>query len=200
MTQLAGYLFDYGHVLVFLVPLLSCLALPVPASAIFMLAGTMAAAGEFSIAALWLTGFAGAVIGDQIGYLAARHYSKNVQDLAGRNAALRGGLERAGEFSEKWGGLSVFFSRWLASPLGPYVNITSGLTRYDWRQFTLWQMTGEAIWVSIYLGIGYVFSTQAQAIADLIGNAIWLLVAGAITYLLGRKLFSNHQHDRPVSS
>lgn len=200
MTELSAYLFEYGQVLVFLVPLLSCLALPVPASAVFMLAGTLAAAGEFNLAALWATGFMGAVVGDQIGYFISRHYSRHIHALAEHHSAVHDGLERANEFSRKWGGLSVFLSRWLASPLGPYVNITSGLTRYNWKRFTLWQMAGEAVWVSLYLGIGYAFSTQAQAVADLVGNAIWLLFAGGITYLIGRKLFSGHQHNQAANS
>ncbi|MCC0019473.1 MAG: DedA family protein [Nitratireductor sp.] len=191
MTDISGYLFDYGQPLVFLVPLLSCLALPVPASAIFMLAGTLAAAGDFDFLSLWLTGFAGAMAGDQIGYLASRHFSSRIQLLARRNNAMQSGLERARKFSDKWGGLSVFFSRWLASPLGPYVNVTSGLTRYDWHKFLAWGAAGEAVWVTLYLGIGYAFSAQAQAIADMIGNAVWLIIAAGVTILLGRKVFSS---------
>jgi membrane protein DedA with SNARE-associated domain len=86
--------------------------------------------------------------------------------------------------------MGVFLSRWLASPLGPYINFTSGLTRYNWSRFLFWGALGEAIWVSLYIGIGYAFSAQAQAIADMVGNVIWLLIAAGITVLLGRKLFS----------
>ena len=37
---------------------------------------------------------------------------------------------------------------------------------YDWSKFLIWGALGEAIWVSVYFGIGYAFSAQAQAIAD----------------------------------
>ncbi len=190
MTDLASILFEHGQTLVFLVPLLSCLALPVPASAIFMLAGTLAAEGDMDLQSVWIAGFAGAVIGDQIGFWGSRYFSARFRLLSQKNRAIHLGLERAAEFTKKHGGMGVFLSRWLASPLGPYINFTSGLTRYNWSRFLFWGALGEAIWVSLYIGIGYAFSAQAQAIADMVGNVIWLLIAAGITVLLGRKLFS----------
>lgn len=188
MTEVAALLFEHGLPLVFLVAFLSCLAVPVPASLVFMAAGTVAASGELALPGLWLSGLAGAVLGDQAGYFAARQFGSRLVGALSSDGKIASGIAKARLFEEKWGEQAIFFSRWLASPLGPWINLSSGLTRFSWYRFSLWQIAGEVVWVSLYLGLGYFLSDQATAIADMIGNAIWLIAAAAITWLLFARL------------
>ena len=57
----------YGLQVVFIVSFLSCLAVPLPASLVFMAAGTYAATGELSVGGVWLAGLLGAVLGEFFG-------------------------------------------------------------------------------------------------------------------------------------
>ncbi|MCB1420864.1 MAG: VTT domain-containing protein [Nitratireductor sp.] len=194
--EFATYLNDYGLPLVFAVAFLSCLAVPIPASLIFMAAGTLAAGGQFDITSLWLAGLAGALLGDHAGFLAGRFLSQRLEAFSEKHGKLATGLEKAHDFETRWGSAAIFFSRWLASPLGPWVNLSSGLTRVSWPSFLIWDIAGEAVWVTLYLGLGWMFSSQAQMIADLIGNAIWLVIAGGLTILLGRSLLKAAEERR----
>ena len=194
-AALASLIYSYGLPLVFVTAYASCLGIPVPASLIFMVAGSFAASGDFDPILLWLSGYAGAVSGDQSGYLIARFASQGVSKLFQNSGIWQTGIQKAREFSEKWGNLSIFFSRWLFSPLGPWINFSNGLTRYSWQRFTLWGMLGETVWVSLHLGVGYSFSTQAQEIADLLGNAIWLILAAGLTLWLGLKLWQRSKQN-----
>jgi len=83
----------------------------------------------------------------------------------------------------------VFFSRWLVSPLGPYVNFLSGGTRVNWLTFTLWDIAGEAVWVGLYVGLGFAFSDQLEAVGQILGNLSGALAAGLVTFALGWMLF-----------
>jgi membrane protein DedA with SNARE-associated domain len=182
----------YGLPLIFMIAFASCLALPVPASLAFMIAGTFAAGGQLPLAQTFIFGLAGAIAGDQSGYLIAKSllgHSGNNTGKARFGEKWKKGIEQARRFQQRWGKWSIFLSRWLASPLGPWVNFSSGITGYDWRIFTLWASLGEIVWVGIYVGLGYTFGGRVQAIADLIGNAIWLIVTLAIALAIGVKLF-----------
>ena len=201
--EFAAYLNDYGLPLVFAVAFLSCLAVPIPASLIFMAAGTLAAGGQFGITALWLAGLAGAVLGDKTGFFAGRLLSGRVLAFSQNHGKLAAGLGKAHDFETRWGAAAIFFSRWLASPLGPWINLSSGLTRVSWPSFLIWDVAGEAVWVTLYLALGWLFSSQAQMVADLIGNAVWLIIAFGLTVLLGRSLLKaarEHRHGNPPST
>ncbi len=68
-----------------------------------------------------------------------------------RRAALMG---KATGYLRDRGALAVFLSRWLFSPLGPYVNFAGGAARLDWGRFTWAGIAGETVWVALYVGLG----------------------------------------------
>nr|CAD6601085.1 DedA family protein [Rhizobium sp. Khangiran2] len=88
----------------------------------------------------------------------------------------------------RWSDLGIFLSRWLLSPLGPWINLYSGLTHYSWVRFSLLVIAGEFVWVSVYLGAGMLFSSSVAALADILGSLTWFLVTGTVAIALGWKL------------
>jgi membrane-associated protein len=93
-------------------------------------------------------------------------------------------MERARALSERWGGAGVFFSRWLFAPLGPSVNLVSGMVGAAWARFTFFDVLGEIVWVTLYLSLGYAFSRSIVEIAELTGDLAWFLAAGLVSALL----------------
>lgn len=172
----------YGLYIVSLSTFLSCLALPIPSSLVMLTAGAFVAAGDLPASATIITALAGAVAGDQIGYAIGRTTSSFVGRLTGKSAVLIG---KARSLANHHGGWAVFTSRWLFSPLGPYMNFVTGASRMSWLRFTLYDLAGEVVWVTIYISVGYAFAGQIEAIADIAGNFSATLAAGAITVGLG---------------
>ncbi len=176
----------YGLWLVASVTFLSCLAVPVPSSLLMIAAGSFAAAGDLSLTSITIAAFAGASVGDQVGFSIGRRGStflERMKNAGGQREIL---YNRAHVFSDKWGGIGVFLSRWLLSPLGPYVNFISGASGVKWPVFTLAAATGEAIWVTLYTGLGYVFSDQIEMVADIASNISGFLAAAVLAIVLGR--------------
>lgn len=174
----------YGLALVAVATFLSCLALPIPASLIMLSAGGFAAAGDL---VLWQAGaaaLAGAVAGDQLGFRVGRfgQHLLTGQGMAPRRAAV---MARATAYLRDNGAWAVFFSRWLVSPLGPYVNFAGGAARLDWGAFTRAGIAGEIVWVAIYVGLGAAFADDILALANLLGSASGLLAALAVAGVLG---------------
>jgi membrane protein DedA with SNARE-associated domain len=175
----------YGLYIVALATALSCMALPIPSSLIMLTAGAFVAAGDLNGAATFTTALAGAILGDQAGFTLGQRGSlwlDRARQNAGKSARL---IARAEGLAARWGGMGVFLSRWLFSPIGPYMNLVMGATRMNRTRFTLWGALGEVVWVTIYVGLGYVFGDQIEAVASIAGNFSGVLAAGAVTLGLG---------------
>lgn len=185
MTEtLLALVADYGVWALALTTFLSCLALPVPASLAMLAAGGFVASGDLGGPAVAAGAFAGAVLGDQTGYAAGRFGSGFLERLSahpGRGAMLRS----AADDLRRKGTPLVFFSRWLVSPLGPYVNLVAGATGLNWRRFALADVAGEAVWVALYVGLGFLFAGNVAALADILGNLSGLLAALAVVAAAG---------------
>lgn len=178
--------------------------IPLPTSILLMSAGALMSNGDISAAEAVMWALAGAVAGDQFGYFVGRLGREYIEAAGSRRPWLAGGLSKGQEFNAKWGAWSVFFSRWLVSPLGPWVNLTSGIAGYRWPLFTFWGVLGEAIWVSTHLTVGYVFSASIAGVAQIIANAGWAIGGLAVTALTGWLLWRRvrgraKQSDLPLT-
>lgn len=167
----------YGVWLLASATFLSCLALPIPASLLMLAAGGFVAAGDLSLPASAGAALAGAVAGDQTGYAAGRLGGAGLVGRLGQKAQP---VARARDLLSDKGGVAVFLSRWLFSALGPYVNVAAGAAGQPWVRFTLWGVAGEAVWVGLYVGLGYVFTGNLQAAADMAADMLGLLATGAV--------------------
>lgn len=180
---------NYGVFILMFVTFLSCLCVPIPSSLMMLAGGSFAATGDLNTTATVGAAYAGAVAGDNTGYLLARTFGSrltNWLDANPKRAKLR---DSAKSYMDKKGPISVFLSCWLVAPLGPYVNLVSGITRYNWVKFAFWGALGEVFWVGIYVGLGYNFSDQIMTLASMLGNISGLIVALLGAVLLGRWLW-----------
>jgi membrane protein DedA with SNARE-associated domain len=84
---------------------------------------------------------------------------------------------------------AIFLSRWLVSALGPYVNFAAGAARINWLGFTLPAIAGECVWVSIYIGLGWAFSSDIETLGATLGNLALAVGAGVVALILGRLLW-----------
>ncbi|MDH4412149.1 MAG: VTT domain-containing protein [Rhizobium sp.] len=179
---------SYGLSLLALVVAVSCLGAPLPASIVMMLMGALAAAGDFTLWIVIAVALASAVAGDQLGYLLGRTAGRRLVPLVARNPARRRAIERAEREMEQRGNVAVFLTRWLLSPLGPYLNLMAGASGFSWLRFTLAGVLGEAVWVGLYTGLGATFSESVTEIAEISGSVSGFLAAGAVAAVLGFKL------------
>lgn len=175
----------WGASLLALVTFLSCLALPVPASFAMLAAGAFTATGDLSFLTVALAAYVGAVAGDQVGYALGRLGQAPLERVLATRPRRRMLFDRARALTEKHGGPGIFFSRWLVSPLGPYANLAAGLTGMRHATFTFWGMTGEAVWVLLYTGLGRLFAQNIDMIADIAGSITGLAAALALVGVTG---------------
>ena len=195
--QLLAALSQYGLPVLFGVIAIAAAGVPLPVTLMLVAAGSFVELGEFKLWEVIAVASSAAVLGDQIGYTVGRWGSHRI---AGRLRRRRNGaakIAHAEAFAKRWGGTGVFFSRWLVTPLGPWLNLTSGMTGYLWTRFFFWDVLGEMLWVVLYVMLGKIFSGRVQALVDILGNLAWVIVGGIAAVILGWQLL---RYVRPVGA
>lgn len=176
---------QYGLWLIALTTLCSCLALPFPASIVMLTAGGFAAAGDLILWQVVAAALGGAVMGDQIGYAAGRFGGAGLVDRLEQSPNRAKVIDKARRVMQARGAIAVFLTRWLFSPLGPYVNVLSGAMRHRWARFTLWGIAGEAVWCGLYVMMGRAFAGNLSAASDMLSSILGLVAAGTAMLGLG---------------
>lgn len=201
MTETVLYYFAlYGAPALFVVMAAGQLGIPLPTSILLLTAGALLADGDLSFWQIFGWGLAGAVTGDHLGYAIGRFAGVALRDRLDRWPRLAGSLNKAEELTRKWGDGSIFLSRWLFSPVGPYVNLTSGLSLHPLYRFTLADIAGEIVWIGSYLSLGLLFAGSIAELADLVANAALMVGAGVITVLLGWLLVARVRRIRAAGN
>ncbi len=184
------YLSSAGGPALFVVLVFGATGIPLPSTLLLVTTGALADQGDTDLRIMFAWASAGAVLGDQIGYWIGRLARAPVQRAAEARPALGRRLDMAKDYMQRWAGLGVFLTRWLLSPLGPAVNIASGILEYPWPRFSAWGITGEALWVALCLLLGASVGYGVDQLAGLVGNLSWLLIAGLATAALGWRLLA----------
>jgi len=194
MTEtLIQYLADYGAALLFFVTLFSCLAVPVPSSLLMLTAGAFVATGDMQATQVVGAAFGGAILGDNIGYFLGTHSRAKIYRFMKSQPKREKLLNKAESTLQNRGAIGVYLSRWLFSPLGPYVNFAAGTTAMRWGPFAIAGALGEATWVNIYVGLGYAFADNLTIAANLASDVLGILAGIVVMIGTGVWLFHNHR-------
>lgn len=171
--QLLSTLDTYGLPVLVGVVLVGAIGVPLPASLLLIAAGALAEQGRLSHGWTIVAATAAAVVGDQVGYSVGRWgglpiLARVTQWIGGASR-----FEQAKRVAHRWGGPGIFLSRWLFTPLGPALNLTSGLSHYPWKRFVVYDLAGELLWTALYTTLGRVLSDRVQETYSAIGNLTW---------------------------
>jgi membrane-associated protein len=178
----------YGPLAVFAATLLGCFGFPIPGSLVLLAAGSFAASGDMALATVLFGGLAGAIIGDQAGYWLGAYGGEAIVQRLSRRPRSAAALGAARAFTLRWGRLGVFLSRWLVAPLGPPINLVTGMLGMSWLAFSLVGALGEVVWVFGFVALGFAFSQSILAISALLGDLAWFLAAGAVAIFLALRI------------
>ena len=189
----------YGLPALFVILVAAQAGIPLPMTLMLIIIGSLVEQGQLGLWQVVLLGTAGAITGDLVGYFLGYFGGR---PLMNRFADKMGGSEsvqKARDLSRRWGGFGIFFSRWLVTPLGPWLNLTSGVAEYPWARFFIWALLGELIWITLYVMIGRLFSDQVEYISALLGNLTWVLfglvVVGILAWNL-RGIFTTNENRK----
>jgi membrane-associated protein len=185
--QILSWLSLYGVAALFGILVIASAGVPFPVTLLLVAAGSLTNQGDMTLWQVLLAGSCGAIAGDQLGYGLARWRGRTLIRWLTDRIGGAGKIEKAESFTQKWGGAGIFFSRWLVTPLGPWINVTSGIAEYSWPRFLLWDVLGESLWVVLYVLLGFFFSDRVQDVAELLGDLKWVMLGAVVAIVAGWK-------------
>jgi membrane protein DedA with SNARE-associated domain len=181
-----------GHLAVrlgYLLPLLGVGAesagIPVPGEASLLASAVLAGTGQLTGWGVAAAGFAGAVLGDNLGYWAGRRFGARLTRLPGLRRLYTPARLAAAErlFTRRSGLATVFLARFvvvlrvLGGPL-------AGMHHMPWPRFALANAAGGAVWVGTVVTVGLLLGSNLhRAHALLTGTGLAGLLLAVIVIL-----------------
>jgi len=155
----------FGYPLLFLIVMSESGGLPVPGETGLITAGVLASQGKLQIEFVIALAAAGAIVGDNIGYLIGRKGGRWLLQRPGLFQSQRQQVLATGEpFFERHGPKAVFFGRFVLG-LRVWASWLAGATHMPWRSFVVWNALGGITWATTIGLIAYFLGNSA-------GNAI----------------------------
>jgi len=150
----------YGPALVFANVLIQQLGLPIPALPTLVVAGALAADGNFSAFAIFRAAFIACAISDTFWYAAGRLYGRRILKFLCRITLSPDSCVRQSEFRfHRWGRLTLVLAKFV--PGGSVVTPPlAGAMRLNGWSFALLDGLGAAIWAGVAIGLGMLFHQE----------------------------------------
>lgn len=158
---------EYGVAAVFLILMLESFGMPLPGESLLIVASILAGRGDLSFVALFFAAWAGAVVGDSIGYLIGCKLGGVLLLRFGSKVGLTAErLSKVEAAFTRWGPLAVAFARFF-NVLRQLNGVVAGSLKMPWRKFLLFNALGGAAWVLTWTVVGYYVGLHGAGIAAL---------------------------------
>ncbi|MEW7009460.1 DedA family protein [Lentilitoribacter sp. EG35] len=169
---------QYGLVVVFVVTVIACMGVPLPAAMLALASGGFAATGDLTLWHVVVVTLFSFVLGDQIAYFIARARGNRLIEWLRGKKRLEPVVKKGEDLLQSKGNLAIVLSRTIISPAGPWVSYICGATGFRWVPFALSAFIGASCWTTVYVFLGYLFAGNLSAVTDLISNMLGVVVAG----------------------
>lgn len=182
LELLVPYLANYGYATVLLLTFLETsafLGLVAPGETIVVLCGFYAFRGVLDPWAVGALATAGAIAGDQVGYLLGRKYGHGLVTRFGKYVFFdQKRLIATERYYDRHGGKTVFLGRFMAL-LRSFGPVVAGISRMKYTTFLSWSVVSCVLWAATFTVLGYFFGKSWELIEEYLG---W---GGALAFLVG---------------
>ena len=181
-----------GYPLLFLLVMSESGGVPVPGETALITGAVLASQGQLKIELVIPLAAAGAIVGDNLGYLIGRKGGRWLLERPGRFHRQRMEVLHTGEpFFERHGPKAVFFGRFLLG-LRVWASWLAGATRMHWRLFAFWNACGGICWAT---GVGLLAYYLGHSANNAI-QAFGLYGLAALILGVGFGLVAHRRHRR----
>jgi membrane protein DedA with SNARE-associated domain len=185
-----------GYPLLFLIVMGESSGLPIPGETGLIAGAVLASQGKLEIVVVIVLAAAGAIVGDNIGYVIGRKGGRWLLERPGPFRTQRQNVLIVGEpFFERHGPKAVFFGRFLLG-LRVWASWLAGATRMPWRSFVLWNALGGIAWATAIGLLAYYLGHSASNAVQAFG--IYGLVAAVLA--VGSALIMHRRHRKRQES
>lgn len=197
-TQILAWTLLYGYPILALTLLIGAIGIPLPASLVATVAGTLVASDEMNPLVAVLVATVACILGDLVGYGVGRWGGREIAKRYGWWIGVNPSrLLQTEALFRRWAGPTLLLSRSLLAIVGPAVNLLAGVSREGFRRFLLYDTAGRLLWVVAYIGLGYLFAGSAEGVVDFLSSLSGVLGALVVAGILAA-LASQGRHTAPA--
>lgn len=178
--QFLTWFVAYGPPMLALALFLGATGIPLPGTFFVIAAGAFVRQGVMDISTAPMLALVGAVLGDILSYGIGRFARGPIQRRMGHTPTWR----RAEETLQRRGGIAIYLTRWLLTPIAVPVNLVAGSGGYPAARFIAYDVTGELTWILLFGGLGYAFGSQWEVINQFVSDFSGLLI-GVVILVIG---------------
>src|SRR4030043_627778 len=188
LAQLANFIIkiisDSGYFGITFLMALESACIPIPSEIIMPFSGYLVALGRFSLLAVIFWGAIGNLIGSIIAYWVGVFGGKPFIERYGKYVLIRKEeLDRSQRFFERYGGLSIFFSR-LLPIIRTFISFPAGIAKMPFIRFCLYTFVGSLFWSAVLSYIGVFFGENWEVIGAHFRKFDWLILILLIIFIL----------------
>jgi membrane protein DedA with SNARE-associated domain len=172
---------------------------PVPGETVLIIAAVYAGTGRFSVWLVALIGFVAAVLGDNVGFGIGHFGGRPLAERYGKYIFLTPErLDKTASFFDRHGGKVIVIARFVEG-LRQANGIIAGITGMHWTKFLPFNMIGAALWVGVWVSVGYFSGSHINSIYHTVTKYqtyFAIAVVLAILAFIGRYLWRRRRAGR----
>jgi membrane protein DedA with SNARE-associated domain len=183
-AHLADLIATHGYWVVAAIVAIESMGIPAPGETALVTAAIYAGTTHrLSIVFVILAAAAGAILGDNVGYLAGRRFGYKLLLRYGPRLGLTEPRIKLGQFLfARHGGKVVFFGRFVAV-LRALAALLAGINVMPWKRFLFFNAVGGVVWATTFGLAAYAFGEQIERVKGPLSIAgLGLAVVGAFAF------------------
>lgn len=158
--QIVEFIRGSGYVGIFILMAFESANIPIPSEIIMPFSGFLVSQGNFSLIAVIIVGALGNLFGSIASYFLASFIVKNRHKVGILKVLISDEfLERANIFFERYGNISVFFSRVLPV-IRTFISLPAGLGKMNFTKFCTLTFIGSLIWSAVLAFMGWILGNN----------------------------------------
>src|SRR6266481_5673841 len=183
MHRTLEFLLHHGYALLLGWVFAEQVGLPLPSMPLLLAAGALAGTGHLNFFASLFYVMLAAMTADSIWYQLGRHKGIRILQLLCKISLEPDSCVRRTEgLFSKQGARSLVLAKFLPG-LGTVAAPLAGIFHMRPLRFLLFDTSGAFLWAGAYLGLGYIFSSEIERIAEHafhLGGGLFVLLFGAL--------------------
>lgn len=179
------WMVTYGPIMLATALFIGALGIPLPGTFFVIAAGAFVRQDVLTLYTALPVALIGVAMGDALSYGMGRF----ARPLILRRFGESEGWRKAEDNLRARGGVAIYLTRWLLTPIAVPTNLVAGSTGYPFYKFFSYDVAGELTWLIVFGSLGYVFGSQWEVISDLISDfsglivGIFVVVVGIVYFL-----------------
>jgi membrane protein DedA with SNARE-associated domain len=184
MHSLLAWITQYGYGGLFFLLILGIVGAPVPDETLLVFCGYLVYIGRLHFAGTLAAGFFGSTCGISISYYLGRSFGRKLLDRYGRYVGAT--AERVASTQSLFlriGPLAVSVGYFIPG-VRHFTAIVAGMSGLRFRRFALFAYIGAAVWVSLFVSLGFVFGERWEHTSEVVHRlSLIVLAVGALAGL-----------------